>query len=448
MADEPSGADLANPLETMEAQLEASFGSLIPEVHRRWDTLRAAMTVVFGATGLLLFWLGGSTPGRLAAIAGCMAVLFVLNPRVAADLSARPAAERKRRLSWPAIGTVGMVLLGMALSGGLHSPLLPALPLSFVAFQVATGFSPTTRASAALIGVGVAAMSVAPRALVGPELAEPTFTLLLAMFTLSATFMNGSLIAEYLHVTEVNEAALRRLREQVLLQMCARTRDLEQVGASIGHELKNPLQAIKILVQLSAREAKEPDAQERLQVAAGEIEKMQTLISDYLSFSRPFDKLQARPVALGALADEVISLLAARAGSAGIELQRSGEVQIEGDTRRLREAVHNLIANAIEATPRGGSVVVEIGEREGAAHVAVRDTGAGMSRETLARIGTPFFTTRDDGNGLGVALVRAAITQHGGTLDYESEPGKGTTANVSLPKAQAQRSGDGARAGG
>src|SRR3954470_14753835 len=119
MADEPNGADLANPLKTMEARLEASFGSLVPEVHRRWDALRAAMAAAVGGTGLLLFWLGGSTPGLLAAIAGCMVALFVLNPRVAADLSARPAAERKQRLSWPAIGMVGMLILMTALSGGL-----------------------------------------------------------------------------------------------------------------------------------------------------------------------------------------------------------------------------------------------------------------------------------------------------------------------------------------
>lgn len=118
---------------------------------------------------------------------------------------------------------------------------------------------------------------------------------------------------------------------------------------------------------------------------------------------------------------------------------------VEADPRRLTEALLNLVANAIEATPPGGEVVVEVRPAGDQAEIVVRDTGRGMPADTLKRIGTPFFTTRDDGTGLGVVLARSVIAQHGGSLRYESEPGRGTRVKVTLPRAT-RGACDGARA--
>jgi two-component system sensor histidine kinase HydH len=98
-----------------------------------------------------------------------------------------------------------------------------------------------------------------------------------------------------------------------------------------------------------------------------------------------------------------------------------------------KEALLNLVSNAIEATPPGGEVVVEVRSCAGQAEIVVRDTGRGMPPETLRRLGTPFFTTREDGIGLGVLLARSVIALHGGSLFYESEPGRGTTVRATLP---------------
>jgi signal transduction histidine kinase len=156
------------------------------------------------------------------------------------------------------------------------------------------------------------------------------------------------------------------------------------------------------------------------------------------------EALQPRPVALGALADEVLSVMDARAATAGVRLQRRGDAVIEADPRRLKDALFNLIGNAVEATPEGGKVDVEIEEVERSARIAVRDSGRGMPPEVLDRIGTPFFTTRDEGTGLGVVVARATFAQHGGSLVYSSEPGRGTTALGILPVKSTQGSGDGA----
>ena len=137
---------------------------------------------------------------------------------------------------------------------------------------------------------------------------------------------------------------------------------------------------------------------------------------------------------LEALVDDVLDVLEARAAEAGVTLAREGAVEAAIDPRRIKEAILNLVANALEASSSGGAIRVSLSERDGAAVVAVRDEGAGMPAHVLERLGTAFFTTRDDGNGLGVLLARRAFVQHGGTLEYASEPGTGTTATGTLPR--------------
>jgi signal transduction histidine kinase len=140
-------------------------------------------------------------------------------------------------------------------------------------------------------------------------------------------------------------------------------------------------------------------------------------------------------------------VLAARADDARVRLYSEGDATVLADPRRLKEALLNLVANAIEATPPGGEVAVEVRPAREETEIVIRDTGRGMAAETLRRIGTPFFTTRDDGTGLGVVLARSMIAQHGGSLRYESAPGKGTSVRVTLPRV-ATGARDAARAAG
>jgi signal transduction histidine kinase len=170
---------------------------------------------------------------------------------------------------------------------------------------------------------------------------------------------------------------------------------------------------------------------------------MRGILHEYLSFSRPFEKVSNEPVDLGALSDEVLLLLGPNAAKFGVTLRRRGDALLDADPRRLKEALINLVVNAVQATPRGGKVEIAIGQRDTTVEVAVRDSGRGMPPEVLEKVGTPFFTTRKEGTGLGVALARAAFVQHGGALEYSSTEGRGTTATGILPVS---RRSDGASA--
>jgi signal transduction histidine kinase len=214
-----------------------------------------------------------------------------------------------------------------------------------------------------------------------------------------------------------------------------RRRGLETIAARLAHELKNPLAAIKSLVQLQASvSGGDERSRRRFEVMATEVARMESILRDYLSFSRPLDDLEIADVKLESVVEEVVAVLAGRADVDGINLARSGRPGvIRGDARRLKQALLNLTANALEATPRGGSVTLHYDVGHDAAHLAVRDTGAGMTDSVVARVGTPFFTTREDGTGLGVVIARSAIVQHGGTLEFTSQPRGGTSAMITLP---------------
>jgi signal transduction histidine kinase len=170
---------------------------------------------------------------------------------------------------------------------------------------------------------------------------------------------------------------------------------------------------------------------------------MQEILRNYLSFTRPLQQVTPRPTALEPLVSDTLLALSGRADDAHVQLFAQGDAVVEADPHRLKEALLNLVANAIEATPAGGQVVVEVREAADRAEVMIRDTGRGMPPDTLSRVGTPFFTTRDDGTGLGVVLARSVIAQHGGALRYDSAPGKGTLVSFTLPRVVGEV--DGAR---
>jgi signal transduction histidine kinase len=112
----------------------------------------------------------------------------------------------------------------------------------------------------------------------------------------------------------------------------------------------------------------------------------------------------------------------------------SEELVLNADGRKLRQALLNLVLNAMQASPSGETVTIEIAKCcGGAACIKVIDRGQGMTAEVLERIRKPYFTTREGGTGLGVAVSRGLIEQHGGQLRYDSRPGKGTTVTIDMP---------------
>ncbi len=324
--------------------------------------------------------------------------------------------------------------LGAAVTGGIHSPLLVTLAAGYFATVLIVGDRRQTRLLLAATGAAVLALAFLPASWTGPGLGAPVDAFLTAASVLGV----GASLAPVHAVAQRRRDELARAREEMATEALARAESLERVGSKVAHELKNPLTAVKALVQLGLRSPTEAASHRRLEVVEKEVARVQDILQNYLSFTRPLQEVRPRPVELGPLVSDTLVVLSARADGARVRLFAEGDATVEADPRRLKEALLNLVVNAIEATPPGGEVAVEVRPADEGAEIVIRDTGRGMPAETLRRIGTPFFTTREEGTGLGVVLARSVIAQHGGSLRYDSEPGKGTQVRVGLPRASAR----------
>jgi signal transduction histidine kinase len=228
---------------------------------------------------------------------------------------------------------------------------------------------------------------------------------------------------------------LAERREELCNEGEDRTRAIEGMAARLAHEVKNPLAAIKGLSKHMARSAADPKTAERLAIVAAEADRLQAIVESFLSFSRGLDDLKLEPVRPHEVARELAVLLETRAEEAGVEIDVAGdaELALDADERKLRQALLNLVLNAVQASPRGARVRIAVERDCQRGRITVRDDGVGMSAEVLSRIARPYFTTKEGGSGLGVAVARGLIEQHGGQLEFASAAGKGTTASVLLP---------------
>jgi signal transduction histidine kinase len=188
-----------------------------------------------------------------------------------------------------------------------------------------------------------------------------------------------------------------------------------------------------------ARTAADDKTKERLSIVAAEAERLQAIVEGFLSFSRGLEALTVAPIKPYEIGRELSTLLETRAADAEVSIEVLGtpELVVNADGRKVRQALLNLVLNAMQASPRGEPVSIEVGKGGhgcgGGAFIRVTDRGQGMTPEILERIKRPYFTTREGGSGLGIAVARGLVEQHDGHLVYESAPGKGTTATIWLP---------------
>lgn len=438
------GPDLAKPGHMLDRMsLEHWRRALAAAVDRRWARSRVLLLVViYGAwAGLCLaLWRAGYPGWRVAVLAAALGAIVAAHASQA--LVRRCAHDLDDRVPFV------LVLLSVAVTGGLHSPLLLGITGHLAGVVLRRGWTRETHWGLGAFCAFVIGLAVAPDPWFGPSIPEPTYTVTVVVVLLLTATVTVDYLAMVMRAGGDAVRQLLRVRDERADEALARAAELERMSSHLSHELKNPLGAIKALVQLSVRAERDPDIRVRLAVVEGEVERMQSILQGYLSFSRPVDALHPAPVALGPLADEVLAILEGRAEGAQVALRRSGDASIRGDPRRLKEALLNLVANGIEATAPGGEVEVRVARTDAAARVEVRDTGRGMPPDVLERVGTPFFTTRAAGTGLGVSLARGVVLHHGGTLEYASAPGRGTVATVTLPVTCREDREDGARAAG
>jgi signal transduction histidine kinase len=320
------------------------------------------------------------------------------------------------------------------LTGGLASPAIPMLLLPAIISLLFLGPRPVARRLGLLNILLIGAMLALPSWMSEAHLPTAHYGAALVVNVGWTLMVIHHVYGHIVTVSTRASEAVGCMREQRLAEAEAQTRRLQSVGAKVAHELKNPLSAIKGLCQLIARTPASDRTAARLAVVDAEIARMETILAEYLSFSRPLEDVRIEIIDLATISKDVVDVLAGRAAQSVVELTSSPDpVPFHGDSRRLREALINLVANALEATPAGGSVSITCKVQGEGAVIEVHDSGRGITPEHLARMGTSFFTTRANGTGLGVVLAQGVVNQHRGQLQYHSQPGYGTTATIVFP---------------
>ncbi len=212
---------------------------------------------------------------------------------------------------------------------------------------------------------------------------------------------------------------------------------LGELAAVVAHEVRNPLGVIfNSLGSLRRLLRPKGDAKMLLEMMGEEADRLNRIVGDLLDFAKPTPAL-LRPEPLDRVVDEAVAAALAAAGPR-VALSRevpAGLPPVPMDARLIRQAVLNVAANAVQAMPEGGTLTVRARVEGGAATIEIADTGPGIPREVRERIFEPFFTTKATGTGLGLAVVKRIVDDHGGQVEVRPVPGGGTVFALRLPLA-------------
>ena len=246
-----------------------------------------------------------------------------------------------------------------------------------------------------------------------------------------AFFWNKSLSRQVeLKTEELIESHERLLRSE-------RFAAVGEAAAYVSHEIKNPLMVIGGLAnQVERRLPGDPAAQEKLHIIQNEVKRLESFLGELRDFLRPAQP-SMQEINLNQVIREEVALMEDAIQEKGVSLVARLDPDlppIEADPNHLKQVLLNLLKNALEATEEKGTILISSGAKDAQVWFSVQDTGKGMSEDVQEKIFHPFYTTKDKGTGLGLAVINKIVTDHHGTITVDSVAGSGSTFTVRLPK--------------
>jgi signal transduction histidine kinase len=246
----------------------------------------------------------------------------------------------------------------------------------------------------------------------------------------------GELTAAFNEMVKRLSANVRRLeetsREKARLE---RVTALGEMSMTVAHEIKNPLNAIRGAVSYLRDGTRDESSKEFLAIIEEETGRLNEIVTSFLRFSKP-PPLRLLPADVNQAVKDTVRLVRDEAREEGVELVLALDERVPPvllDAQQFRQALLNILVNALAATGRGDTVSVRTGVADQRVEIVVVDTGEGIDEDVLKDIFKPFFTTKTRGSGLGLACVERVVREHGGQIAVRSEPGKGTEFTITLP---------------
>jgi PAS domain S-box-containing protein len=222
----------------------------------------------------------------------------------------------------------------------------------------------------------------------------------------------------------------RQLERQ--LDVSSRLAAISRLTGGVAHEIKNPLNAMALHLEVlrSRLDTEQPE----VDVIAREIKRLDNVVKTFLSFNRPIE-LQARPLDLDQVVQQVLALVSVDAEAKNIQIETylTGQLWLNGDPDLLKQAILNVVNNGLEAMSEGGKLEIRTEWMADECQIRVTDAGSGIAPEIQEKIFNLYFTTKQQGSGIGLATTFRVVQLHSGTIDFVSEPGRGTTFRLRFP---------------
>jgi nitrogen fixation/metabolism regulation signal transduction histidine kinase len=237
-------------------------------------------------------------------------------------------------------------------------------------------------------------------------------------------------------------AGLKSKRElEEKLNNAERQAAIGRLTQAVAHEIRNPLNVINLSIDHVVTKYAPKDEARREQLTRvlssvrDEVARLKRLVNDLLNYGRP-TRMAVENIDIRALMAETIALIRPQAEDQGVEVTLEDEkspVEVLGDRERLKSCFSNIAINALQAMPGGGHFSARVARLDGGVEVTMSDTGAGISEEALGKIFEPYFSTKQAGFGLGLAVTKAIVDEHRGSIEVKSRLNEGTTFTVKLP---------------
>ena len=233
----------------------------------------------------------------------------------------------------------------------------------------------------------------------------------------------------------------RVLRLRTRAQRAERLAELGTLTGGLAHEIKNPLSTVQLNLQLLQEDLPRSDSSyarlaSRLETVNREVGRLGDILDDFLRYAGRIE-VEPQPVELNGLLEELFDFFLPQAQLQRVQLRlkKSPEpVPVQADPRLLKQAVLNLMINAVHAMPSGGDLILSASNNGTYAHIDITDTGVGIAPEQQQKIFDAYHSLRKGGTGLGLAMTRRILEEHGGNVTLQSEPGKGSNFTLHLPR--------------
>jgi signal transduction histidine kinase len=278
--------------------------------------------------------------------------------------------------------------------------------------------------------------------------------MMMATFLLAVSLLSA-VRRSYLGLEETVASRTLELRKEIEERRRAESEKIQaerlamvgMMAAQVAHEVRNPLGAIALTLDLLENEMEKISAatgqslEESTELAGAlreEVKRIDQVILDYLSLARPRKATFAR-VDLNDLVQRKLAFLNGVMSEANVTLDlrlQESPLLIRADGDQIWQAILNIVKNSLEAMPEGGTLTVEISSNAPSAVVRLTDTGCGMATAQKEKLFVPFATSKANGTGLGLALVKQIVTEHNGRIECQSAPGQGTSFTITLPLEQ------------